>query len=68
MTDPNASDLLSSAEARRVAGGVGLCTIWRWTKAGTIPAPIKIRGRNYWKRGEFEAALMGAAQQEVGHE
>ncbi len=23
-------------------------SIWRWTKAGIFPEPIKILGRNYW--------------------
>jgi predicted DNA-binding transcriptional regulator AlpA len=24
-------------------------SIWRWTRAGIFPQPIKINGRNYWR-------------------
>lgn len=28
--------------------GVSSMTIWRWVKAGILPKPDKIQGRNYW--------------------
>lgn len=53
--------LMTSAEAKRLAGGVCDMTIYRWIKAGVIPPPLKIRGRNYWRRGEFVRSLESAA-------
>jgi hypothetical protein len=49
--------LINSAEQRRLAGNISSMTLWRWGKAGLIPRPIKIRGRNYRRRGEFMRAL-----------
>jgi predicted DNA-binding transcriptional regulator AlpA len=47
---------MSTAEAKRLLGLSGM-TVWRWRKAGLLPQPSKIRGRNYWKRAEFLEAL-----------
>lgn len=66
ITSP--TDLLAVAAARHTAGNVDTSTLWRWAKAGIIPKPRKINGRNYWIRGEFEAALLARAKQEAGHE
>ncbi|MCK7581719.1 MAG: helix-turn-helix domain-containing protein [Chromatiales bacterium] len=52
---------ISSTEARRLAGNVSDMTIWRWVNLGVIPKPMKIRNRNYWRRGEFLAALERAS-------
>lgn len=60
-----ATDLLAVASARQSAGGVDTSTLWRWAKAGIIPPPRKINGRNYWIRGEFEAALLARAKAEI---
>lgn len=30
-------------------------TVWRWVKAGVIPAPHRIGGLNRWRRPEIEA-------------
>lgn len=60
--------LIGATEARRLAGGVSDMTIWRWMKDGIIPAPIKIRKRNYWRRGEFIAALSGQTPATSGDE
>lgn len=59
MHDPHIPDpdsLISSATARKLAD-VSLMTIWRWVKADILPEPLNIRGRNYWRRGEYLAAL-----------
>lgn len=64
--DVPADSLVNSSEARFLAGGVSDMTLWRWIKAGVIPAPLKIRKRNYWKRGEFIAALEAAADSPAG--
>lgn len=62
---PTETDLLAVAAARQAAGGVDTCTLWRWAQAGIIPKPIKINRRNYWVRGEFEAALRARAKAEA---
>ena len=53
--------LICQPEAKRLAGGVSDMTMWRWRKDGVIPQPMSIRRRNYWRRGEFLAALEAAA-------
>lgn len=60
--DPDA--LINSATAKTIAGGVCDMTVWRWIRAGIIPQPLKIRGRNFWRRGDFIAALEAAAERE----
>lgn len=61
--NPETDALLPSAEARRLAGGISAMTEWRWRRDGLLPAPVQIRGRNYYRRGAFMAALraLGAA-------
>jgi hypothetical protein len=54
--------LIGQTEARRLAGGISSMTLWRWRQAGIIPAPLSIRRRNYWRRGEFMRALEAAAK------
>ncbi len=64
QTAPAAPDdaLIGQTEARRLAGGISDMTLWRWRQAGLVPEPMSIRRRNYWRRGEFMAALERAAQ------
>lgn len=33
----------------------GVSTVWRWSKDGVIPKPIKISGATRWRRSEIEA-------------
>lgn len=56
---PSADDdtLLSSTDARRMAGGISTMTEWRWRRDGLLPNPVNIRGRNYYRKGPFMAAL-----------
>lgn len=60
IPDPN--ELITSAEARRLSGGISDMSLWRWLKKGILPQPLKIERRRYWKRGEFVAALEAAGQ------
>ncbi len=30
-------------------------TIWRWVRAGVLPAPRKLGGLNRWRRAKIEA-------------
>lgn len=52
--------LITSAMARELAGGISAMTLWRWREAGVIPEPVVIRGRNYYWRNQFLAALRKA--------
>lgn len=29
----------------------------RWVKAGSFPVPVKINGRNYWRKAEIDGWL-----------
>lgn len=57
--DPDA--LITSATATALAGGISQMTLWRWTRDGIIPPPTLIRGRKYWRRVSFLAALAVAS-------
>jgi hypothetical protein len=57
ISTTDADALLPSAEARRLAGGISTMTEWRWRRDGLLPAPVQIRGRNYYRKGPFMAAL-----------
>lgn len=37
--------------------GISKATVWRWSKAGTLPAPVKRGGVTGWQVGELRAAL-----------
>ncbi len=41
--------------------GVSHPTVWRWTKAGRLPAPIKRGGVTGWPVGALRAAMARAA-------
>jgi len=59
--DPNAP-LIDCAGVCRLFN-VSSSTLWRWVKAGKIPAPLKLAGatKNYWRREELNAAIEAAA-------
>ena len=60
-------DLIRTRDLRRMAGGISSMTVWRWRKAELLPAPTKIRGRNYWTLAQVSKALadlVPAAEQE----
>ena len=54
---PTEDPLISAAACRGLAASITPMTLWRWRKAGIIPAPTVIRSRNYWRRSEFLAAI-----------
>lgn len=54
--------LVSSRTARAELGDVSEMTIWRWVKAGIMPEPIKINGRNYWPASAIERVKLGNAK------
>lgn len=52
---PSESLLLTTAEAARLAG-IGERTLWRWSRSGIAPAPIKIGGSAVrYRRRDLEA-------------
>jgi len=58
--EPDPDTLITSATAAALAGDVSHMTLWRWTRDKVIPAPIRIRGRKFWNRAAFLAALQAA--------
>ncbi len=57
---PDEATLITSASACALAGGISQMTLWRWTRDGVIPQPTVIRGRKFWNRAGFLAALAAA--------
>lgn len=49
--------LITQPQLKRLAGDISDMTIWRWRRAGLIPEPSNIRGRNYWRSGDVRAFL-----------
>jgi predicted DNA-binding transcriptional regulator AlpA len=49
--------LVTQPQLKRLTGDVSDMTIWRWRRAGLIPQPTRIRGRNYWRAGDVRAVL-----------
>lgn len=62
QTPPTDDALIASAVARQLCGGISPMTMWRWVRDGVIPAPLTIRGRNYWHRSELIAAVEAASK------
>ena len=57
MTDnTNRNSSTKLWDVRRVAEefDCNVSTVWRWTKAGQIPAPIKIGGTVRWRCEDIE--------------
>lgn len=57
--------LVNKAAARELFGGLSETGIWRWIKAGIIPAPVKISGRPHWTAGSIRQTLAALAAQEA---
>ena len=45
--------LISQKQLKRNFGNVSDMTIWRWRRSGTIPQPVKINGRNFYRQSEL---------------
>lgn len=58
--------LLSQAQVRQLIGSISAMTLWRWRRAGILPPPIVIRGRNYNRRSDILSALQAAAEPTKG--
>lgn len=49
--------LVTQPQLKRITGNVSDMTIWRWRRAGLLPEPMSVRGRNYWRARDVRAAL-----------
>lgn len=49
--------LINQAALKRLAGDISDMTVWRWRRAGLLPEPTNIRGRNYWRARDVRAVL-----------
>lgn len=57
----NEEHLIDAAAVRAEFGGKSPITIRRWVVQGILPPPVKINGRNYWRRSEVNALKAGVA-------
>lgn len=46
--------LISQPKLRKLLGDVSDTTIWRWRSAGTLPDPVCINGRNYYRESQLQ--------------
>ncbi len=51
------SQLLDSAGVRAKFGGRSDMWLWRRIKDGTLPRPLLIAGRRYWRSDELETLI-----------
>lgn len=58
--------LIGSRAVSKLFNDVSDMTIWRWCRKGTLPAPIKINGRNYWRASEVDAVIARAKAGKAG--
>ncbi|WP_457605531.1 helix-turn-helix transcriptional regulator [Nitratifractor sp.] len=69
--DPRNDFLLSDEDFRKTLGGISRSTLWRRIKEGTIPEPIKIGRRSFYRRSWADRIIVGelpAAQSPTGNE
>lgn len=54
---------VGSAVVCGLYGDISIVSLWRWVKAGRVPAPRKLAGSrlNSWNVGTLRAALAGSA-------
>jgi len=61
--------LITQTDARRLYGEVSAMTWWRWRKAGLVPEPLVIQGRNYYRADDLakaQGALVNQRTQAIG--
>ena len=57
--------LETAAEFRRQMGGITQMTVWRWQRRYPELKPIKIAGRNYYRRSQREAFIKAREREAV---
>ena len=45
--------------------GISTPTVWRWSKSGILPSPVKISGITCWQVGELRIKLLNISFQSV---
>lgn len=61
-------NLIPQPKLRRMFGGVSNMTLFRWRQNGTLPEPIVINRRNYYRESDIaamQARLTGSEQAET---
>lgn len=58
--------LLPQRQVKKMWGDTSDMTLWRHRQRGILPDPIKINGRNYWRRSVAEQALARAMSDSEG--
>ena len=50
-------NLITTSHVRAHYGGISAMGLWRWLRDEDLgfPAPLMIKGRRYWKRGQIRA-------------
>ena len=58
--------LVPAPKGRRdYLGGISAMTEWRWIKAGILPEPVKINGRNFHYESDLFAVPQRATELEA---
>lgn len=47
--------------------GISSPTVWRWSKNGLLPQPIRVSGITGWQVGAIKKALKRHSCSEIGH-
>ncbi|WP_162918203.1 helix-turn-helix transcriptional regulator [Taklimakanibacter deserti] len=53
-SDASIPDLIQAGQLRAIFGDVSDMWLWRRLKDGTLPPPIVISGRRFWRRDEIK--------------
>jgi predicted DNA-binding transcriptional regulator AlpA len=51
---PTPNGLMTAPEVAAYFG-CNVSSVWRWTRNGVLPKPVKIAGLTRWRRSEIEA-------------
>jgi len=58
----NCDALIDAAGVRRLFGGRSAMWLWRRIKDGTLPSPIRIASRNYWRERDVQDVIARGEQ------
>ena len=58
--------LLDSAETKSVFGNRSDMWLWRRIKDGTLPKPLIISGRRYWRADEIDELITRLSEERAG--
>ncbi len=49
--------LITDPQLRQLLGGCSAMTVWRWRKAGLLPKPIVVNGRNFTRSSVLDQSM-----------